>query len=91
MNKTELELKLVEEGLVKSQAQANSIVSFILKEISDTLVEGGEVYFKGLGRFSVVIRKARKGVNPKTKESLDIPECNSVKFKISKNLKDRLN
>jgi len=35
----------------------------------------------GFGSFSVVVRSARKGVNPKTKQTIHIPARKAVKFK----------
>lgn len=41
---------------------------------------------QGFGTFKVVKRKARKGVNPRTKQKITIPEKHAVKFKPSKKL-----
>ena len=40
------------------------------------------------GTFKVVNRKARKGRNPRTGESIDIPAKNVVRFKAGKGLKE---
>ena len=44
----------------------------------------------GLGKISVVQRKARMGRNPKTKEAIEIPASRAPVFKPSKALKDSL-
>ena len=45
------------------------------------LKEGGKVALLGFGSFSVAEKSARKGVNPKTKQPIEIPARKSVKFK----------
>ncbi|VAV83170.1 Putative DNA-binding protein HU-beta (ACLAME 290) [hydrothermal vent metagenome] len=42
----------------------------------------------GIGKLSVVRRKARKGRNPQTGEDIKIPAKNAVKFKVAKACKD---
>jgi len=42
----------------------------------------------GFGTFSKVRRKARKGRNPQTGETIKIKASNAVKFKAGKKLKD---
>ena len=66
-----------------------------LKVLGDTLLyyscniqEGDKVLISGFGTFKVNDRKARKGINPFTKEEIDIPASNAVRFKPSKSLKD---
>jgi len=46
------------------------------------------VKLTGFGVFSTVARAARKGVNPKTKESIEIPATTAPKFKAGKDLKE---
>jgi len=52
-----------------------------LDAIADELKSGGKVVLVGFGTFSVVERSARKGINPRTKETIDIPAKKVVKFK----------
>ena len=42
----------------------------------------------GFGKFEVKSRPARTGVNPKTREKIQIPESKSPSFKAAKALKD---
>lgn len=50
--------------------------------------EGAEVTLPGIGKISVEYREARKGRNPSTGESIDIPAKNVPKFVAAKALKD---
>lgn len=50
-----------------------------------------EVVLPGLGKLVTVNRAERKGINPQTGESIDIPAKLDVKFKPNKALRDALN
>ena len=56
--------------------------------VEDVIREGGEVPFKGLGKFKVQHRKARTGRNPITGEEIPIPAKTVVKFTLARSLKD---
>lgn len=77
---------LVEEvvaatGLTKKQAAA--AVGAVLGSVQKTLKKGGKVAIVGFGTFGTSKRKARKGINPKTKEQIKIAAKTVVKFKAS--------
>lgn len=46
---------------------------------------------KGLGTFEVRERKARTGINPRTRETIEIPASKVPAFKASSTLKDAVN
>ncbi len=50
--------------------------------------KNGKISLPGFGTFSKVRRKARKGVNPKTGEKINIEARNAVKFQPAKALKE---
>lgn len=91
---TEKETKssLIEKIHVKTDyrvSQIKEIVELFLQEMSNSLIEGRSVEFRGFGVFSVNIRKARKNVrNPRTGEMLSMEDSKVVRFKVGKNLKD---
>lgn len=87
VTKKDLAEKLAEEcGLTKKDA--TTYVKFVFDEIVSALTNKDNVDVSGLGKFVITERKARKGINPFTKEEIDIPASNAVKFKPSKSLKD---
>jgi len=87
LGKADLVAKIAEEaGLTK--AQADKAVGAFVGAVEDTLKAGGKVTLVGFGTFSVAERPARKGINPKTKEAINIPAGKSPKFKAGKGLKD---
>jgi DNA-binding protein HU-beta len=57
------------------------------KELTDT----GEFSLPGFGKMAVDHRSARKGRNPRTGESVEIPASNRIKFSMSKVLKHVIN
>ena len=87
VNKKDLAEKLSEEfGCSKKDATA--YVQCVFDTIADTLKNEGTVDVFGFGKFSVSERAARAGINPATKEKIEIAASKSVKFKASKSLKD---
>jgi len=76
-------------GLTK--ADAGKAVDAVLATISDALGRGETVNLIGFGSFSVKARAARTGLNPRTKETINIPASNAPAFKAGKALKDAVN
>lgn len=66
-------------------------VDGIFRVIKETLAKGEEVTLRGFGTLSVVQREERNAVHFKTKEPIVVPAHRSVKFRISKELKELLN
>lgn len=71
-----------------SKKEATAYVQFVFDTVADTLKENGTVDVFGFGKFSLAERSARTGINPATKEKIEIPASKSVKFKAAKALKD---
>ena len=71
-----------------SKACAEKAVTSVLEGVIQGVKNDGEVQIIGFGTFSVVDRAARTGVNPKTKEKIQIPASKAVKFKAGSKLKD---
>ena len=80
MNKTEF-INAVAEKSGLSKVDAKKAVEAFVETVSSELKAGGKVALLGFGSFSVAEKSARKGVNPKTKQPIEIPARKSVKFK----------
>lgn len=90
MNKADLILALMEEtGMGKKEA--TDFVDAFLGLIEAALIKGESVKISGFGVFEHKSREARLGTNPATGEKIEIPASNTVTFKLSKNLKDKIN
>ena len=88
MNKTEF-INAVSEQSGLSKVDSKKAVEAFIQTISNEMKEGGKVALLGFGSFSTAEKAARKGVNPKTKEVIDIPARKVVKFKAGAELTDK--
>jgi len=87
MNKAELIAAVAErEGLAKTQAAGT--VEAVFEVIQAALKAGDRVQIVGFGIFEVRERPARRGLNPKTGERIDIPASRAPAFKAGKALKE---
>lgn len=91
MIKSELIQKLADDNPHLYQRDVERIVSSVFEEITDALARGDRVELRGFGAFSVKHRDARVGRNPRTGESVDVPEKRVPFFKTGKDLRDRMN
>jgi len=91
MIKSELITKLAEENPHLYQRDVERIVSTIFDSISEALANGDRVELRGFGAFSVKHRDGRVGRNPRTGESVEVPEKSVPFFKTGKELRERLN
>jgi DNA-binding protein HU-beta len=87
MTKAEFVDKLAEKGKI-TKRQASETINLIFGTMADALVVGEEIAIPGFGKFSVATRKARTGMNPRTKKKIKIPETKVPKFSSAKALKD---
>ena len=63
----------------------------ILKEIKRTLRRGERVELRGFGMWSTSTQKPRISRNPKTGEKVHTKKKNKIRFKMSKELFNKLN
>ena len=66
-------------GLNKVSAKA--ALDACLESIEQALANDNKVQLIGFGTFQVVEKEARTGINPRTKEKIEIPARKVVKFK----------
>lgn len=87
MNKTELVVAVATKAEL-SKKDAEAAVNAVFDSVKDALAEGDKVSLIGFGTFSVKTRAARTGLNPRTKETIEIPESKVPAFKAGSALKD---
>lgn len=87
MNKTEL-ISAVAEKSGLSKADAKKAVDAFVDAVTEELKAGGKVALLGFGTFSAVEKAARTGVNPRTKETIEIAARKVAKFKPGTELSD---
>lgn len=87
MNKTEL-INAIAEKANLSKVQAKAALDATINTISEQLANGDKVALIGFGTFAVSEKTARTGINPRTKEKIEIPTRKAVKFKAGAELND---
>ena len=87
MNKTELINSLSEETTF-SKKDITRVLDALTRVIVRSLKKGDKLQWSGFGTFTVAHRPARKGINPATKERINLPAINVPRFKPGKNLKE---
>lgn len=87
MNKTEL-IEFIAEQADMPKAAAGRALNAMIDGVKTTLKKGDSVTLVGFGTFSVAERKARTGMNPRTKEKIKIKAAKVPRFRAGKALKD---
>lgn len=90
MNKSELVASVAEVAEL-TKKDAEKAVNAVFASVQKALVEDDKVQIIGFGTFEVRTRAARKGRNPQTGETIEIPSSKNPVFKAGKALKEAVN
>jgi DNA-binding protein HU-beta len=90
MNKSELVAEIAKNTKLTQKTVAETLDSF-MDTVRDTLKKGEKITLVGFGTFQVRQRKATTGVNPKTKQKINIPAKKVAKLQFSDVVNDMLN
>ena len=71
-----------------SKAEAQSAVNALLDAVQGALANGERISLPGFGAFTMKNRSARRGRNPHTGESIDVPASKVPSFRAGKTLRD---
>jgi integration host factor subunit alpha len=74
-----------------SKKESAELVDKLIDLIKDTLAGSENIKITGFGNFVVKHKNQRKGINPRTKDPIILPERKVLKFKSSQILRDELN
>jgi DNA-binding protein HU-beta len=86
MTKADLVAEVAKKsGLSKKDAEAAMDATF--DAMKAAIKKSGAVRYPGFGTFTLKRRKARKGINPQTKQPIQIKASKTVGFKPSQSLK----
>lgn len=85
MNKKEF-IQEVAAKCSTTHAETAKVLAAILETIDQSLAKEEPVVLIGFGTFFIRDRAARKGINPITKASMDLPATKVVRFKVSKKI-----
>jgi DNA-binding protein HU-beta len=86
MNKSQL-VDAIAEDTGFTKVDAGIAVESVIDTVTRTLKRGDDVNITGFGKFSVVKRAARQGVNPRTGERVKIKASKAPKFSAGASLK----
>jgi integration host factor subunit alpha len=81
----------LQDQLGMTKQESKQAVDRVLMIMKDTLARGEHILISGFGKFSVRKKRARRGRNPQTLDSLTIAARKVVVFKHSGTLRRRLN
>ncbi len=70
--------------------QAKSVYDTFLQIMKDTIVSEEKLVLNGFGTFKLRKLAARKGINPRTKEEIDIKASKTIGFKPTTTFKENL-
>jgi nucleoid DNA-binding protein len=73
-----------------TEKTSREAVDAIISAITNSLAREEKVTLVGFGTFQVRERKARKGVNPQTRKTIQIPAKKVPKFKPGRGLREEM-
>ena len=91
MIRSELLQALAKDNPGLRSEEIEKVADIFFDEIAQRLAKGGRVELRGFGAFSTRARDARKGRNPRTGETVDVPGKRVPYFKPGKEMRARLN
>ncbi|WP_420605879.1 integration host factor subunit beta [Novosphingopyxis sp.] len=91
MIRSELIKKLEDENPGLKAQEVEKIVDLFFHQIVQRLADGGRVELRGFGAFSTRERDPRKGRNPRTGETVEVPAKRVPYFKPGKEIREKLN
>ena len=90
MTKSQLIKRVAKESEL-TRAQVSDTFDALLAAMEDALLTEGEVQISGFGVFSMQNIEQHTGRNPKTGETITVPQMRKLVFHASKTLKGKLN
>lgn len=71
-----------------SKKDVEAVIELLEEKITEEIRIGNKVTLTGFGTFRVSERASREGINPQTKEKIQIPAMKVPKFTAGKSLKE---
>ena len=73
-----------------SKKDAEKALKTVIDTITDSLIKGEKISLVGFGTFEVKERADKTAINPRTKETINVPAKKVPTFKAGKGLKDTI-
>jgi DNA-binding protein HU-beta len=90
VNKSEL-IEAIASASMLSKPDAERALNALIESVQVALAGGDKVTLPGFGTFALSTRQARTGMNPRTREPIQIPASKSAKFTMGSEFKKRMN
>lgn len=91
MIKSELIYRMADQNLHLHRSDLEKVVNAVLDEIRAALERQDRVELRGFGSFTVKVRSARSGRNPKTGSVVSVPKTAHAAFRTGREMHRRLN
>lgn len=91
MTKNDIAVELANRIPELSKKTALQVVDGVAEIMADAFTRGENVYLRGFGTMKVNTTKERKARNIYAGSTVVVPAQRTVKFKLSKDLKERMN
>ena len=86
MNKGEL-VDAIASSANLSKTDAENALNAFINTVQDSVAAGDKVTLPGFGSFQQTLRKARTGIDPRTREPVQIPARKAAKFSVGSKFK----
>jgi DNA-binding protein HU-beta len=86
VNKGEL-VEAIAQGANVSRTDAENALNAFIDTVQNSVASGDKVTLPGFGTFAPTLRKARQGVDPRTRQPVQIPERKAAKFTVGSKFK----
>ena len=86
MNKGEL-VDAIASSANLSKTDAENALNAFIDTVQNAVAAGDKVTLPGFGSFQPTLRKARTGMDPRTREPVQIPERKAAKFSVGSKFK----
>jgi integration host factor subunit beta len=90
MNRTDLIDRLASQFPQLQSQDVEIAIRLLLDTIATTLAQGDRIEIRGFGSFALKYRPARRGRNPKTGASVNVPAKYAPSFKAGLELRKRV-
>ena len=90
INRKDLVEVVAEEGHL-SKKDSRVAIDLVFGLIEKSILEGQEVNVTNFGVFNPITKQSRDGTDPKNHQRIRIKEKKTVAFRLSKQLKEKLN
>ncbi len=88
MTKTDLIERVSMKTSILTKKQTEIVVNILFDSIKEALAAGDKIEIRGFGSFRIRSRRNREGRNPKTGQTVEVPDKKVPFFKAGKELKE---